>query len=290
MDLLGRMYDGSFGAWDQEGVSVADRIIQARRAMNLRFGNNVMEDEEKDHVAGVTCGDPKKDITIGDHVVPDWFTSYNTTATMPDRVKYYTWWRVDPLHNLSQALVGCEDGSKPALEKFYSGEVQYEVTEASDLVRMLSYCDIYLDNSSCSGAITEPVDILNRSLGFGSLVLAIMELWRSSCGLPLLDYNRINTAWKLNDPQMKSLVSVATLGFAVESPNSTNTAWTDTTFKIRDVVGSQMGVTDTKWMDHWYGGVVPWWFVQAVLLKFGGQLTVKTNSLTSVKLKKRMRI
>uniref|UniRef100_A0A182J991 Uncharacterized protein n=1 Tax=Anopheles atroparvus TaxID=41427 RepID=A0A182J991_ANOAO len=41
---------------------------------------------------------------------------------------------------------------------------------------------------------------------------------------------------------------------------------------------------DPKWMDHWYGGVVPWWFVQAVLLKFGGQLTVKTNSPVSVKL------
>lgn len=185
---------------------------------------------------------------------------------------------------MSQALVSCADGNKPGLEKFESGEVQYEVTEANDLVRMLSYCDIYLDNSTCSGAITEPIDILNRSLGFGSLVLAITELWRATSGLSLLDYNRVSSSWKLNDPQARALVSVATMGFAIESPNTTNTAWTYTTFKIGDVLTDQMGITDAKWMDHWYGGVVPWWFVQAVLLKFGGQLTVKTNTPASVKL------
>lgn len=67
---------------------------------------------------------------------------------------------------------------------------------------------------------------------------------------------------------MRSLVSVATMGFAVESPNTTNTAWTDTTFKIKSVIETQLAVTDEKWMEHWYGGVILWWFVQAVLLKF----------------------
>lgn len=96
---------------------------------------------------------------------------------MPDRVKYYTWWRVVPLHSFSLALVSCADGSKPALEKFESGEIQYEVSEATDMVRIMSYADVYLDNSACSGAIAEPIDILNRSLGFGGLVLAATELW-----------------------------------------------------------------------------------------------------------------
>lgn len=116
---------------------------------------------------------------------------------MPDRVKYYTWWRVDPLHNVSLALIGCSDGLKPSLTKFKSGEIQYEVAEATNLIRIMSYADIFLDNSACSGAVVERIDVLNRSLGFGSLLLAITELWRCSTGLPLLDHNRIAPSWKL---------------------------------------------------------------------------------------------
>uniref|UniRef100_A0A182S9K0 Uncharacterized protein n=1 Tax=Anopheles maculatus TaxID=74869 RepID=A0A182S9K0_9DIPT len=284
MDILSDIYNNRTGAWDAKGVTLTDKVTLIKTAMNIKFGKDFEDAEETDHISGVTCMDPKNTIKIGDHSVPDWFEHYNTTGTMPDRVKYYTWWRVDPLHAFSQALVTCSDGNKPALEGFVSGEVQYEVTEANDLVRMLSYCDIYLYNSSRSGAITEPVDILNRSLGFGSLVLAIIELWRATGGLSLLDYNRLTTTWKLNDLQMRNLVSVATMGFVVESPNTTNTAWTDATFKIKSVVKTQLGVTDDKWMEHWYGGVVPWWFVQAVLLKFGGQLTVKTKEPVSVRL------
>lgn len=224
------------------------------------------------------------DIKIGDHTIPDWFVSYNTTATMPDRVKYYTWWRVDPLHSFSLALVSCADGNKPALENFVSGEIQYELTEATDLVRIMSYADIYLDNSACTGAITEPVDILNRSLGFGSLVMAVTELWRATSGLTLTDHNRVATTWRLVDPQMRKIMSAATFGFAVESPNTTNTAWTDTTFGIVKVIKEHLGVTDDNWLEHWYGGIVPWWFVQAVLLKFGDQMTVKTKEPVSVRL------
>lgn len=134
------------------------------------------------------------------------------------------------------------------------------------------------------GAITEPIDILNRSLGFGSLILAITELWRTTGGLSLGDYNRVSSTWKLVDPQVRSLMSAATFGFSIELPNTTSTAWTDTTFGIIKVIKEQLGVTDDNWLEHWNGGVVPWWFVQTVLLKFGGQLTVKTKDPVSVRL------
>lgn len=148
----------------------------------------------------------------------------------------------------------------------------------------MSYADIYLDNSACVGAITEPIDILNRSLGFGSLILAITELWRTTGGLSLGDCNRVSSTWKLVDPQVRSLMSAATFGFSIELPNTTSTAWTDTTFGIIKVIKEQLGVTDDNWLEHWNGGVVPWWFVQTVLLKFGGQLTVKTKDPVSVRL------
>lgn len=146
---------------DDSDLGPDDRASLVRAIIDIKFGSKVDEETETDHISGVTCIDPKTDIVIGDHTVPDWFASYNTTATMPDRIKYYTWWRVDPLHNFSQALVSCADGSKPALEKFITGEIQYELSEATDLIRIMSYADIYLDNSACTGAITEPIDILN---------------------------------------------------------------------------------------------------------------------------------
>lgn len=246
--------------------------------------HDVADTEDVDHVSGVSCFDPKDDIKVGDHTVPDWFSSYNTTATMPDRVKYYTWWRVDPLHNVSLALVSCADGSKPALTKFKSGEIQYEVSEATDLVRVMSFSDIFLDNSACSGAVVEPIDVLNRSLGFGSLLLALTELWRCSLGLPLLDHNKVASSWKLVDRQTWLLLETCTSVFLVVSPSTTNTAWTDKDLKIVSVIKDNLAVTDEKWTEHWYGGVVPWWYVQAVLTKFGGDVKLKTNTTTSVRL------
>lgn len=131
---------------------------------------------------------------------------------MPDRIKYYTWWRVDPLHNFSQALVSCADGSKPALEKFITGEIQYELSEATDLIRIMSYADIYLDNSACTGAITEPIDILNRSLGFGGLILACTELWRATGGLSLLDSGMAFTICK----ELHSLATISVHKHAIK--------------------------------------------------------------------------
>lgn len=268
---------------DNDDLSPEDRASIVKAIIDTKFGSSV-DEEDVDHVSGVTCMDSKNDIIIGDHTIPDWFTSYKDTSTMPDRVKYYTWWRVDPLHNFSLALVSCADGSKPALESFVSGEIQYELSEATDLIRIMSYADIYLDNSACTGAITEPIDILNRSLGFGGLILACTELWRATSGLTLLDLNRISSTWKITDPQMREMLAAVTNGFVITSPNTTTTAWTDTTFKILKVIRDSLGVTDDNWEDHWYGGVVPWWYVQAVSTKFGGEVVVKTKDPVSVQL------
>lgn len=35
--------------------------------MNIRYGKDPFEDEEVDHIAGVTCMDPKENIRIGPH-------------------------------------------------------------------------------------------------------------------------------------------------------------------------------------------------------------------------------
>lgn len=128
----------------------------------------------------------------------------------------------------------------------------------------------------CTGAITEPIDILNRSLGFGGLILACTELWPAQSVDNLEGYRC--------DPQMREMLGAVTNGFVISSPNTTTTAWTDTTFKILSVIGDSLGVTDDNWKEHWYGGVVPWWFVQAVLTKFGGDVVVKTKDPVSVRL------
>ncbi|UUV42245.1 MAG: putative capsid protein [Hattula totivirus 1] len=267
-----------------EAAQLEQKVVLIASLIDAKWGEAKDGVTEKDHVAGVTCMDPKTDLTIGDHSVPDWFSAYNTTATMPDRVKLYTWWRVDPLHSTSQALITCTDGTAPALEKFSSGEIQYELTEATDLIRVLSYADMYQDNSACSGAIVEPIDILNRSLGFGALLLGITEYWRASMGLTLLDFNKVSSSWKLVDPASWKLMQLATNDFFVTSPSTTNTAWSDSEFGLMELIKTQLGVTDAKWADHWYGGVVPWWFVQAVLVKFGGEIKLRTNTCTSVRL------
>lgn len=77
---------------------------------------------------------------------------------------------------------------------------RYDVTEASDIIRILSYAGIFQDNSACSGAIQDPIDILNRSIGYGSLIMALTELWRVTSGVSLFDHNRVSTRWKLCDP------------------------------------------------------------------------------------------
>lgn len=102
--------------------------------------------------------------------------------------------------------------------------MQYELTEASDLIRTMSYAGIFTDNRDCAGAIQEPIDILNRSLGYGGLVLSLTELWRAMSGLPLLDHNRVSTSWKLVDPQMFDIFQTMTGGFVASFQNTKMTA------------------------------------------------------------------
>lgn len=107
---------------DPEDLTGEHRASLVKAIIDLKYGRKVKDDKEVDHVSGVTCMDPKTDIKIGDHTVPDWFTSYNTTATMPDRVKYYTWWRVDPLHAFSQALISCTNGPSSRIKLQSTGQ------------------------------------------------------------------------------------------------------------------------------------------------------------------------
>nr|UUV42507.1 MAG: capsid protein [Hattula totivirus 1] len=114
--------------------------------------------------------------------------------------------------------------------------------------------------------------------------MGITEFWRASMGLTLLDFNKVSSSWKLVDPSSWKLMQLATNDFVVTSPSTTNTAWSDSDFGLLKVIKTQLGVTDEKWAEHWYGGVVPWWFVQAVLVKFGGEVKLRTNTCTSVRL------
>lgn len=94
----------------------------------------------------------------------------------------------------------------------------------------------------------------------------------------------VSSTWKLVDPQMRDMLGAVTNGFSIISPSTTTTAWTDSSFGILKVIATHLGVTDDNWKEHWYGGVVPWWFTQAVLTKFGGQVVVKTKEPVSVRL------
>lgn len=69
--------------FDSSDLSPEYRASIVRTIIDTRFGSTVGDEVEADHISGVTCMDPKKDIVIGDHTIPDWFTSYNTTAKMP---------------------------------------------------------------------------------------------------------------------------------------------------------------------------------------------------------------
>ncbi|QLJ83494.1 capsid protein [Fitzroy Crossing toti-like virus 1] len=272
----------------QRDVDVATAHVQILKSMFDKW-NRVQygvadTTSDVDHVSGVTCFDPKTPITIGDHTVPDWNVDYNSTSTAPDRIKYYTWWRVDPLHRFAQGLVECDDGAKPVLKKFVCGEMQYEVSEAIDLVRVMSYAGIFANNDQCSASITSCVDILHRSLGYASLLLGVSELWRLSMGLSLPDHNRISKCSKLVDPQVEEIFRASTLDFLTSSGNTNMTAWTYTDFKLPAFIKSSLSTTEDVWLEHWYGGVVPWWYVQAVLLKMDGSVVVRCNQASGLRL------
>lgn len=111
-----------------------------------------------------------------------------------------------------------------------------------DMVRIMSYARIFSDNPDCAGSVQEPVDVLNRSLGYSSLMMAIIVLWRASFGVPILDHNRVNTSWRM-DPQIMDIFNAATGGFVSTSYNTTLTAWSDTDFGIVKVVKSQKGLS-----------------------------------------------
>nr|QGA70946.1 hypothetical protein [Lindangsbacken virus] len=272
----------------QRDIDLATTRVQVLKTMfdkwtRCQYRCNA-EATDVDHISGVTCFDPKSDIVIGDHTVPDWNSSYNTTATAPDRIKFYTWWRVDPLHRFAQGLVECGDGAKPVLKKFLSGEMQYDISEAIDIVRVMSYAGIFANNDKCSTTLTNCTDIRHRSLGYASLLMGVTELWRLSMGLSLPDHNRISKCDKLVDPQTEEIFRASTLDFLTSSGNTNMTAWTDSTFKIPSFVKSSLAVTEEAWLDHWYGGVVPWWYVQAVLLKMGGTVSVKCSQAAGLRL------
>lgn len=72
--------------------------------------------------------------------------------------------------------------------------------------------------------------------------------------------------------------------FVSSSHNTTVTASTDTDLKITGVIKDNMSINDDKWVDHWYGGLVPWWFAQAVFRKLGGTTSVKCKEPSSLRL------
>nr|QRD99874.1 MAG: capsid [Culex modestus totivirus] len=272
----------------QRDVDIATAHVQVVKSMFDKW-NRVQygvadTTTDVDHISGVTCFDPKTAIKIGDHTIPDWNSDYNSTSTAPDRIKFYTWWRVDPLHRFSQGLVECDDGAKPVLKKFICGEMQYEMSEAIDLVRIMSYAGIFANNDQCSTSITSCADILHRSLGYASLLMGVTELWRLSMGLSLPDHNLISKCSKLVDPQISEIFRTSTMDFLTSSGNTNMTAWTDADFKLSAFVKSSLSVTEDTWLEHWYGGLVPWWFVQAVLLKVEGSVVVRCNQVTGLRL------
>lgn len=82
-----------------------------------------------------------------------------------------------------------------------------------------------------------------------------------STGVPLMDLNRVSSSWRLMDAQVYEILRACTRDFLVRSHNTTMTAWTSTELGIVKVLKDNLGVTDAKWTDHVYGGLVPWWFV-----------------------------
>nr|UOO01010.1 hypothetical protein [Jordan Creek virus] len=271
----------------ERDISVLETKIEVVKAMFDKWVKGQYKDDattDVDHVSGVTCFDPNSNIVIGDHTIPDWNTTYNSTSTMPDRVKFYTWWRVDPLHRFAQGLIESKDAAAPVLSSFVSGEMQYELSEAVDLVRIMSYAGIYVNNTRCSLSITCTKDILHRSLGYGSLLLGVTELWRLSSGLSVPDHNGVSSCKDLIDPQLAEIFRLSTINFLTQTGNTNTTAWSETTFNIEGFVKSSLAVTEDKWLDHWYGGVVPWWFVQAVLLKMDGSVSIKCNQPKGLRL------
>lgn len=121
---------------------------------------------------------------------------------------------------------------------------RYDVTEASDIITILSYAGIFQDNSVRSGAIQDPIDILNRSIGYGSLIMALTELWRVTSGVSLFDHNMVSTRWKLCDPLTLRILGTITNGFISSSHNVTMTAWTDNTINTLKVIKENMAITD----------------------------------------------
>lgn len=249
------------------------------RLRAAELSGQLKAEKEIDHIVGVTCVDPKEDLKIGDHTVPDCFESYNTTATAPDRVKFYTNWRVDPLLTFTLGLVRVNNGDRLYLKAYKSGANQYEVKEASDLFRVLVYAGVYGANVACERVSVASLEVLlNRIISYGALLMGVMEWWHLSSGMSIFDRNMIGSFSHQIDPEIFSIISAMTQGFSMRPPENAPCIWHGGNTDIYDlpsITKTALAVNDADWIECWYGGVVPWWFVKGIIEKFGFTTAVK---------------
>lgn len=111
-----------------------------------------------------------------------------------------------------------DDAHTPAIWKYNSGCMQYQVTESPPNVRILRACGVYVrDAESDKHIFTQPQDVFNTTVAYGSLILGLTNWAASELGITMFEHNRMGLRQKCIDSNYGHLWPALTQNFVIKS-------------------------------------------------------------------------
>lgn len=237
---------------------------------------------DRAHIEGLYMFNSKTLLKVGDKQLGDIASANKNTA---QHILYNrNNWRTDPLCYFAYGNVNVakDAAHAPAMWKYNSGCIQYQLTESHHTVRILRACGVYVrDPESDKHIFQRPADVFNTTLAYGSLLLGLTNWAAVELGLTVFEHNRMGKRQKCIDPNYLRLWPELTQNFVVRSSINKNRV-VDSAL-MPGYMGMSMNlavmvknIKDT-WYDVHYSWNVPWWYVSAIAEKFGHKFVVKTH-------------
>uniref|UniRef100_W8C1T8 Uncharacterized protein n=1 Tax=Ceratitis capitata TaxID=7213 RepID=W8C1T8_CERCA len=173
---------------------------------------------DRNNIFGPAQFNAKNDIKVADYVLPD--LASLTIADRTNRLLAHQTWRCDPLGYLAYGLVNTSrDAShKPCLYEYRAGCIQYQLGQASSIIRILRVCGIFSQDPDPDKYISrEPFDVFNTTIGYGSLIIGLTNWAFVQLGVSIFEHNRLSKTWRLLPDQYLELWPSLTDGFAIRS-------------------------------------------------------------------------
>ncbi|EDW25008.1 GL24456 [Drosophila persimilis] len=239
-------------------------------------------DRQRDHVRGLAEFNSKDGIMVGDFSATD--LAGMKSESRLSHIKAYQSWRTDPLGYMAYGQVNCKKDTAhyPAMWKYTSSCIQYQLTESTANLRILRLCGVYTqDPESDRHVLQKPVDVYNTTLSYGALMLGLTNWAAMELGVTVFDHNRLGRRWRCLPDDYLSLWPLLTNGFVIETSEHTDRLVDEVVWQHRWgwLMNQWKDAADVNsaWLDTHYSWNVPWWYVAAVADKFGHKFTCATD-------------